>query len=166
MSFWMTRYRKPSGRKLSRGTRIRFMRWVLVCRICLRNEPGDITNNQAGSKVQPVHRAGARDRAAISANCCWRKHREWKTRKGPWVFGECVSRRDASVPGRQPHGRPRSIAWFCRRADRAPRKSPRRGRPSYFRGLTSSGAATAGEIAARLDVRFVLRGAMQFSKRV
>jgi DNA-binding winged helix-turn-helix (wHTH) protein/tetratricopeptide (TPR) repeat protein len=32
--------------------------------------------------------------------------------------------------------------------------------------LTSSAAATAGEIAARLGVRFVLRGAMQFSKRV
>jgi DNA-binding winged helix-turn-helix (wHTH) protein/tetratricopeptide (TPR) repeat protein len=32
--------------------------------------------------------------------------------------------------------------------------------------LTSSAAATAGEIAARLGVRFVLRGAMQFSKQV
>jgi DNA-binding winged helix-turn-helix (wHTH) protein/tetratricopeptide (TPR) repeat protein len=31
--------------------------------------------------------------------------------------------------------------------------------------LTSSAAATAGEIAARLGVRFVLRGAMQFTKR-
>ncbi len=30
MSFWMTRYRKLSGSKLSRGTRIRFMRWVIV----------------------------------------------------------------------------------------------------------------------------------------
>jgi hypothetical protein len=30
MSFWMTRYRKLSGSKLSRGTRIRFMRWVVV----------------------------------------------------------------------------------------------------------------------------------------
>jgi hypothetical protein len=29
MSFWMTRYRKLSGSKLSRRTRIRFMRWVL-----------------------------------------------------------------------------------------------------------------------------------------
>jgi hypothetical protein len=29
MSFWMTRYRKLSGSKLSRGTPIRFMRWVL-----------------------------------------------------------------------------------------------------------------------------------------
>jgi hypothetical protein len=27
MSFWMMRYRKLSGSKLSRGTRIRFMRW-------------------------------------------------------------------------------------------------------------------------------------------
>jgi hypothetical protein len=30
MSFWMTRYRKLSGSKLSRCTPIRFMRWVLV----------------------------------------------------------------------------------------------------------------------------------------
>jgi hypothetical protein len=30
VSFWMTRYRKLSGSKLSRGTRIRFMRWVLA----------------------------------------------------------------------------------------------------------------------------------------
>ena len=30
MSFWMTRYRKLSGSKLSRGTRIRFMRWVVI----------------------------------------------------------------------------------------------------------------------------------------
>lgn len=28
-SGWMTRYRKLSGNKLTRGTRIRFMRWVL-----------------------------------------------------------------------------------------------------------------------------------------
>src|ERR1700741_5240621 len=30
MSFWLTRYRKLSGSKLRRGTRIRFMRWVVA----------------------------------------------------------------------------------------------------------------------------------------
>lgn len=46
MSFWMTRYRKLSGSKLSRGTRIRFMRWVLItsCLISRNTEESDLPN--------------------------------------------------------------------------------------------------------------------------